>query len=61
VIGYPVVPVLFVAMAALLLFNTILARPRESIMGLFVMAASIPFYFYWRKGSPAKTSTANFR
>jgi amino acid transporter len=61
VIGYPVVPVLFVAMAALLLFNTMLARPRESIMGLFVMAASIPFYFYWRKGSPAKTSTANFR
>jgi len=56
VIGYPLVPVLFIGMATLLLFNTIVARPRESLMGLFVMAVSIPFYFYWRKGSPAKTS-----
>lgn len=60
VIGYPVVPVLFVGMAVLLLANTIVSRPRESLMGLFVMAVSIPFYFYWRKGSPAKPHTHNF-
>jgi hypothetical protein len=30
-------------------------------MGLFVMAVSIPFYFYWRKGSPARTSAGIFR
>ncbi|MFL6416979.1 MAG: APC family permease [Bryobacteraceae bacterium] len=54
VIGYPLVPVLFVAMAALLLLNTVLARPRESLMGLFVMAVSVPFYWHWRKGSPSK-------
>ncbi len=59
VIGYPVVPVLFIGMAALLLGNTIVSRPRESLMGLFVMAVSIPFYFYWRKGSPSKLSTRN--
>jgi APA family basic amino acid/polyamine antiporter len=56
VIGYPVVPVLFVGMAALLLLNTALARPRESCMGLFVMAISIPFYLHWRKGSSSKPS-----
>lgn len=56
VIGYPVVPVLFIGMAALLLVNTIVARPRESLMGLFVMAVSIPFYYHWRKGSPPKRS-----
>jgi APA family basic amino acid/polyamine antiporter len=61
VIGYPVVPVLFVGMAALLLVNTALARPRESLMGVFVMAVSIPFYFHWRKGSPSKLFPSNSR
>ena len=49
VIGYPVVPVLFCVVAAALLWNTLLTRPRESFMGLGLMALSIPFYFYWNK------------
>ncbi|MBV9501794.1 MAG: amino acid permease [Acidobacteriaceae bacterium] len=48
VIGYPLVPVLFVCVAALLLVSTIQTRPRESLMGLGLMAAGIPFYFYWK-------------
>lgn len=48
VIGYPVVPVLFVAVASLLLVSTIQTRPRESLMGLGLMALGIPFYFYWK-------------
>jgi APA family basic amino acid/polyamine antiporter len=48
VIGYPVVPVLFIGVAALLLVSTIQTRPRESLMGLALMAAGIPFYFYWK-------------
>jgi APA family basic amino acid/polyamine antiporter len=48
VIGYPVVPVLFVAVASLLLISTIQTRPRESLMGLGLMALGIPFYFYWK-------------
>ena len=47
VIGYPVVPVLFSVVACLLLFNTLLTRPRESLMGLFLMALGTPFYRYW--------------
>lgn len=49
VLGYPVVPVLFCAVAVLLLWNTLLARPRESLMGLALMALSVPFYLHWRK------------
>ena len=49
VLGYPVVPVLFVSVAALLLLNTLLARPRESVMGLILMSFGVPFYFYWRR------------
>ena len=49
VIGYPVVPVLFCLVAVALLWSTLLTRPRESLMGLGLMALSVPFYFYWRK------------
>ncbi|MBV9760163.1 MAG: amino acid permease [Acidobacteriaceae bacterium] len=52
VIGYPLVPVLFVAVAALLLVSTAQTRPRESLMGLALMALGVPFYYYWdRKNS----------
>ncbi len=46
---YPFVPVLFVAVASLLLFSTLQTRPRESLMGLGLMCLGIPFYFFWRK------------
>ncbi|MFL6352794.1 MAG: APC family permease [Bryobacteraceae bacterium] len=49
VIGYPLVPVLFTGVAALLLFSTLQTRPRESLMGLGLMGLGIPFYFFWKK------------
>ncbi len=49
VIGYPVVPVLFVCVAGLLLISTLQTRPRESIMGLVLMGLGIPFYFGWKR------------
>jgi basic amino acid/polyamine antiporter, APA family len=51
VVGYPVVPVLFTGVAALLLVSTIQTRPRESLMGLGLMALGVPFYYYWKKRS----------
>ncbi|MBV9307746.1 MAG: amino acid permease [Acidobacteriaceae bacterium] len=49
VVGYPFIPALFVLVAGLLLVSTLQTRPRESLMGLVLMALSVPFYFYWRK------------
>ncbi len=49
VLAYPVVPVLFIGVAALLLLSTLQTRPRESLMGVFLMALGIPFYFYWSR------------
>jgi amino acid transporter len=49
VTGYPLVPVLFVGVASFLLVSTFQARPRESLMGLGIMALSVPFYFYWKR------------
>lgn len=49
VIGYPVVPVLFVLVALSLLVSTLQTRPRESFMGLGMMSLGIPFYFFWKR------------
>jgi APA family basic amino acid/polyamine antiporter len=43
------VPVLFSAVAVLLLVSTFHTRPRESLMGLGLMALGIPFYFHWKR------------
>ena len=51
-VGYPIVPVLFVIVAAFLLVSTLQTRPRESLMGLFLMALGVPFYYYWKARLP---------
>lgn len=52
-LGYPVVPIVFVLVAVALIFSTLLKSPRESLMGLGIMATGIPFFLYWRKKSSA--------
>jgi APA family basic amino acid/polyamine antiporter len=48
-LAYPVVPLLFVLVAIILLVTTFIARQRESLMGLGLMALGIPFYLYWKR------------
>jgi APA family basic amino acid/polyamine antiporter len=48
-VGYPVVPVLFVLVAALLLYFTLRNSPRESLLGLALIVAGFPFYWYWSR------------
>jgi APA family basic amino acid/polyamine antiporter len=54
VVGYPILPMCFVGVAALLLWNTMQSRPRESLMGLGLMALGVPCYFYWKSRSARK-------
>ena len=49
--GYPVVPVLFILASLLLVGNTLLERPRESALGLVLVALGVPAYLYWRRRS----------
>jgi APA family basic amino acid/polyamine antiporter len=49
--GYPVVPVLFILASLLLVGNTLLERPRESVLGLVLVALGVPAYLYWRRRS----------
>jgi len=48
-IGYPVVPALFVLVAAWLVINSLSATPVESVAGLVLMAIGLPFYFFFRR------------
>jgi APA family basic amino acid/polyamine antiporter len=48
VLGYPVVPILFVFVAIALLYSTLRSSPRESGIGLILIAAGVPFYFHWK-------------
>jgi APA family basic amino acid/polyamine antiporter len=48
-LGYPLVPVLFVLVACAFLLSTLRTSPRESLMGLGIIAAGVPFYLRWRR------------
>jgi APA family basic amino acid/polyamine antiporter len=47
--GYPWVPAVFVLSSAALVLNTLVEKPRESLIGLFILALGIPAYLYWRR------------
>jgi len=47
--GYPLVPILFAATAFAIVLNTLIATPRESILGLAFIALGIPVYWIQQK------------
>ena len=47
--GYPVVPLLFVAVSLFFLVYMPVADPRNTGLGLLLTAAGIPAYLYWRR------------
>ncbi len=47
--GYPLVPLLFAATAFAIVLNTLVATPRESILGLAFIGLGIPVYWIQRK------------
>ncbi len=51
--GYPLVPIIFVLVAVALLYSTLLNSPRESGIGLVLIIAGLPFYFFWKRRLPA--------
>ncbi len=47
--GYPVVPALFILACLLLIGNTLVESPRESLAGLGLLALGLPAYFWFRR------------
>lgn len=48
-IGYPIIPIVFVLVAILLIVSTAISSPRESVIGLVLILAGLPFYFRWKR------------
>jgi APA family basic amino acid/polyamine antiporter len=48
--GYPLVPVLFILFCLALFTNTIIEKQREAFMGLMLMLAGVPFYYFFTRG-----------
>ena len=46
---YPWVPIIFICFAIFLTVNTIIEAPRDAGIGLVLILAGLPFYFYWIK------------
>jgi len=44
--GYPLVPVVFILVAVLLLTNTVIEMPRQSLIGLGIILLGVPLYFF---------------
>jgi APA family basic amino acid/polyamine antiporter len=48
-LGYPIVPILFILVAAWLVINTITTNPVESAIGLILIALGLPVYLYFKR------------
>ncbi len=51
--GYPVVPALFLLVTAFLLVNTLVATPKQAILGLALIALGLPVYYFWSRHGAA--------
>lgn len=49
IIGYPVIPIVFILFCIVLVGNALYSTTTESLIGLLFLASSIPLYFYLRK------------
>ena len=58
-LGYPVVPLVFVAVAFWLVVNTLVNRPVESVAGLVLIACGLPVYWYFRVAKRATSAAAH--
>ncbi|MGN6437901.1 MAG: APC family permease [Agriterribacter sp.] len=47
--GYPVIPAIFIIFCVLLIGNTIIERPREAGIGLTLILAGVPFYWWFTR------------
>jgi basic amino acid/polyamine antiporter, APA family len=47
--GYPVVPALFIVFAGALLVSTVVADPRDTILGAALLLAGLPLYFFFKR------------
>jgi APA family basic amino acid/polyamine antiporter len=49
--GYPLVPILSIALAALLILDLAFLAPSTSGIGILIVSTGVPVYFLWRRSA----------
>jgi basic amino acid/polyamine antiporter, APA family len=49
VVGYPVVPIIYLAFSVAFCINTFCAQPKQSLLGILLILSGVPFYYYFNK------------
>ena len=57
--GYPLLPALFVAVAAFVVASAIWSNPRNAMLGVVLIAAGIPAFFFWRRQNATSAAVVN--
>ncbi len=47
-LGYPIVPALYIGLAALIMIDLLVVKPRYTWPGLLIVASGIPVFYWWR-------------
>jgi APA family basic amino acid/polyamine antiporter len=50
-LGYPLIPALYVIVAAAIMLNLLIVKPKYTWPGLIIVCTGIPVYFLWRRGA----------
>ena len=56
--GYPVVPIIYILLAALLILDLVYLKPRTSGIGFLIVLTGIPIYLIWRKRAAVRSAVA---
>jgi APA family basic amino acid/polyamine antiporter len=54
--GYPIVPLLFVLVHLWIVWGSVTEKPKESLIGLFIVCLGIPAYLLWRSRAQKELS-----
>jgi APA family basic amino acid/polyamine antiporter len=54
--GYPFIPTIFIASSAYIVVNQILHDPKESAVGLLLVLAGLPVYYFWLRDNPSSSA-----
>lgn len=53
VVGYPLVPILYILLGSLFTINLIVQKPEFTLPGLLIVLLGIPAFFVWRRANPS--------
>ena len=57
--GYPIVPIIYIAMAVLIVFDLAYLAPWTSGIGYLIVLTGIPAYFIWRRSAASQRAEDN--